>query len=141
MLDIGGGLGQISFWLAAMGHEVTYNDMSRKVLEAAQVSATDLGLMESIYWCQCPYQSLSREELRTFDVVLCHALIEWFAKPEDLLGVLSQFTTRSRVLSLTFYNQKTLIYRNLIRGNFKVLENDFVADPGSLTPHTSFEPK
>lgn len=125
-----------------MGHEVTYNDMSRKVLEAAQVSATDLGLMESIYWCQCPYQSLSREELRTFDVVLCHALIEWFAKPEDLLGVLSQFTTRSRVLSLTFYNQKALIYRNLIRGNFKVLENDFVADPGSLTPpHTSFESK
>ena len=141
VLDIGGGLGQISLWLAAMGHEVTYNDMSRKMLEAAQESATDRGLIESIHWYQCPYQSLSRDELGTFDIVLCHALIEWLAKPEDLLRVLSQFTAESGVLSLTFYNQKALVYRNLIRGNFKVLENDFVADPGSLTPHTPFEPK
>jgi S-adenosylmethionine-dependent methyltransferase len=36
VLDIGGGLGQMTVRLAKLGHQVVYNDLSQQMLEAAQ---------------------------------------------------------------------------------------------------------
>ena len=54
---------------------------------------------------------------------------------------MTRLEVENGVISLTFYNQTSLIYLNLLKGTFKLLEREFNADPGSLTPHTPFLPK
>lgn len=141
IIDIGGGLGQLSAKLAALGHEVVYNDLSENMLVYAQKLAEQESVSDGIIWYQCPYQDLLEKGLGTFDLVICHALIEWLAQPEELLSSLQAFMGSNGRMSVTFYNQNGLVYRNLMRGNFKVLTNQFSADPGSLTPHTPFKPE
>jgi S-adenosylmethionine-dependent methyltransferase len=68
-------------------------------------------------------------------------VIEWLADPDKLIEALTQLKAKNGVISLTFYNQNSLIHRNLLKGNFKLLEREFNADPGSLTPHTPFLPE
>ena len=141
VLDIGGGLGQMSIRFAELGHSVTYNDLSSNMTATAKHSANTAGVKDTIVWYQCAYQDLDTEELGLFDLILCHAVLEWLDKPEELLGQLIRHSSCDTVISLTFYNHNALVYRNLIRGNFKMLESDFKADPGSLTPHTPFQPE
>lgn len=141
VLDVGGGLGQMSVRLAELGHCVTYNDLSSNMTATAKRAATAAGVEHSIAWHQCAYQDLDATELGLFDLVLCHAVIEWLDKPEELLRQLIRHSSYGAVISLTFYNHNALVYRNLIRGNFKMLESDFKADPGSLTPHSPLHPE
>ena len=140
VLDVGGGLGQMSIRLAELGHRVTYNDISSNMLAIAKDSAVKAGVENFIEWRQCPYQDLDVEELGQFDLILCHAMIEWLDKPEQLIPKLMRHRSPNGFISLTFYNHNALVYRNLIRGNFRMLESEFNADAGSLTPHTPFEP-
>ena len=140
VLDIGGGLGQLSVALAKLGHQVVYNDLSQQMLEAAQKLAQEAGVLDKIIWYRQPYQTLKNEGLGQFDLVMSHALIEWLAEPELLIANLQEFLTPQGRLSLTFYNQNALVYRNLIRGNFNVLEGEFSAHPKSLTPGEPLQP-
>ena len=140
VLDIGGGLGQLTVALAKLGHQVVYNDLSKQMLETAQKLAQEAGVLDKIIWHQQPYQTLKNEGLGQFDLVMSHALIEWLAEPELLVGNLQEFLTPQGRLSLTFYNQNALVYRNLIRGNFNVLQGEFSAHPKSLTPGEPLQP-
>jgi S-adenosylmethionine-dependent methyltransferase len=138
ILDIGGGLGQFTVRLAELGHTVVYNDLSAEMLDAAQSLAKQQAVKDRISWHQGAYQDLG--ELGKFDVVLCHAVAEWLAEPDKLIAKLRSYISDQGFLSLTFYNQNGLIYRNLIRGNFKLLDSDFKAHSGSLTPATPLAP-
>ena len=138
ILDIGGGLGQHSVRLAELGHTVVYNDISAEMLVAAQGLAAQQAVEHLISWHQGPYQDLG--ELGKFDLVLCHAVVEWLAEPSKLIAELRSYVGDTGHLSLTFYNRDGLVYRNLIRGNFKLLDADFRAHPGSLTPGTPLAP-
>jgi S-adenosylmethionine-dependent methyltransferase len=140
ILDIGGGLGQLTVALAKLGHEVVYNDLSQQMLEAAQKCAEEAGVLDKIIWHQQPYQTLKDEGLGQFDLVMSHALIEWLAEPERLVADLQGYLAPQGLLSLTFYNQNALVYRNLIRGNFNVLQGEFSAHPKSLTPGQPLQP-
>ena len=140
ILDIGGGLGQLTVALAKLGHEVVYNDLSQQMLEAAQKCAEEAGVLDKIIWHQQPYQTLKDEGLGQFDLVMSHALIEWLAEPELLIADLQGYLAPQGLLSLTFYNQNALVYRNLIRGNFNVLQGEFSAHPKSLTPGQPLQP-
>ena len=132
ILDVGGGLGQFTVRLAALGHRVVYNDVSAQMHQKARDLAQQHRLDGHIKWCHSPYQDLV--DLGKFDLVLCHAVIEWLADPGSLIAELKAFIAEDGYLSLTFYNQSGLVYRNLIRGNFRLLETDFKPDAGSLTP-------
>ena len=140
ILDIGGGLGQLTVALAKLGHQVVYNDLSQQMLEAAQKLAREAGVLDTIIWHQQPYQTLKDEGLGQFDLVMSHALIEWLAEPELLIADLHHYLAPEGLLSLTFYNQNALVYRNLIRGNFNVLQGEFSAHPKSLTPGEPLQP-
>ena len=141
VLDVGGGLGQMSVRLAKLGHQVTYNDISSNMLSKAKALAMKEGVDSRISFYQCPYQSLVKKDLGDFDLVLCHAIVEWLGKPDELINHLMQFKSAEGFISLTFYNHNALVYRNLIRGNFNLLATEFKADPGSLTPHSPFMPE
>jgi len=118
-----------------------YNDLSESMLVYAQKLAEQESVRDDIIWHRCSYQDLLKNRLGTFDLVICHALIEWLAKPQVLLSSLNTLMARKSRMSITFYNHNGLVYRNLIRGNFKVLLSKFSADPGSLTPRTPFKPE
>lgn len=140
VLDIGGGLGQFTSRTAMLGHQVTYNDLSTEMLSQAQAEADKNKIKNEITWHHGPYQRLEDKLEDRFDLLLCHAMAEWLANPEQLIDRLKPLLADEGILSLTFYNQHSLVYRNLIRGNFKVLDNQFTAHAGSLTPATPLDP-
>lgn len=138
VLDIGAGLAQISIELAKDGHDVTINDISANMLEIAKQNAGEAA--QNITWHTCPYQQLDDKLTGKYDLILCHAVLEWLAEPKLIMDFFDRWLVDDRaekgVLSLCFYNPASFVYRNLVMGNFNLLHNkDFKADNGSLTPN------
>ena len=138
VLDVGAGLAQISIELAKDGHDVTINDISANMLEIAKQNAGEAA--QTITWHTCPYQQLDDKLTGKYDLILCHAVLEWLAEPKLIMDFFDRWLVDDRaekgVLSLCFYNPASFVYRNLVMGNFNLLNNkDFKADNGSLTPN------
>jgi S-adenosylmethionine-dependent methyltransferase len=135
ILDIGAGLGQFSVEFAKQGHQVTYNDISENMMLKAKSLAIEANVEDQIQWNNQPYQDFSFTP-KFYDLVLCHAVLEWLEKPEVLIATLENLLSDNGWLSLCFYNPVGLVYRNLICGNFRYLNTIGVhqADTGSLTP-------
>ncbi|MFN3563219.1 MAG: methyltransferase domain-containing protein [Moraxella osloensis] len=138
VLDVGAGLAQISIELAKDGHDVTINDISGNMLEIAKQNAGEAA--QNITWHTCPYQQLDDKLTGKYDLILCHAVLEWLAEPKLIMDFFDRWLVDDRaekgVLSLCFYNPASFVYRNLVMGNFNLLHNkDFKADNGSLTPN------
>ena len=135
VLDIGGDFSQIAIRLAKAGHKVVVNDLSERMLSMAREQAETAGVADEITWHHAPFQELGELEEGSFDLVLCHALLEWLAQPQTLVPAARRFLEPGGILSLTYYNYHSLVYRNLIRGNFNMLNKEaFDADAHSLTP-------
>ncbi|MCG8533217.1 MAG: methyltransferase domain-containing protein, partial [Desulfovibrionales bacterium] len=70
-----------------------------------------------------------------FDLILCHAVVEWVVDPSILIRRLAERLAPGGILSLTFYNFHGMVFKNLLRGNYKkILREDYHGWPGSLTP-------
>ncbi|CAA0080947.1 tRNA 5-carboxymethoxyuridine methyltransferase [BD1-7 clade bacterium] len=136
VLDLGGGLGILAIELAQAGHHVVYNDISEKMTGRAQALAQEAGVEAQISWHTGPYQQFVDIDDAPFDLVLCHAVSDWLAEPEALFPALSNLLVSGGWLSLCFYNPAGMVYRNLVRGNFRFLDKQqrFHPDAGSLTP-------
>lgn len=137
VLDIGAGLGHMSLWLAKQGHHVTVTEPSEAMLEGAKKQFIEADVTAD--FIQAPWQQLSFDE--PFDLVLCHAVLEWLADPLTILPVLKKLTAKNGWLSLAFYNKDALVYRNLLKGHFKKLKKQqFAGEKQSLTPQQPIEP-
>jgi len=145
ILDAGGGQGQFSLSFARAGHSVVICDISAEMLKLAEQEVIAQGLEDRVQLIHCAIQDLSKnlgENGCEFDVVLCHAVMEWVADPADILGVLMAYIKPQGFLSLTFYNLHSLIYKNLLRTNFKkIQQQDFGGSRGSLTPINPLYPE
>lgn len=141
ILDIGGGLGQIACQLAQLGHQVTVNDISLKMIEKAKKKAHQQNL--DITFIHAPYQQLPNLVTHQYDVILCHAVLEWLATPQQAITILNTLLVSKGHLSLCFYNPVAKIYRNLIMGNFyhldKLANHHVTSDKMSLTPNNPSE--
>ena len=141
VLELGGGLGQFSCRLAQLGHRVVYNDISATMAEQAQQRAAAAGCLEVIEWRIGSYQQLvetAHADAQQFDLILCHAMIEWLAKPSQLVAQITPLLAPNGLLSLSYYNHHGWAYRNLLRGNFNLLSRPYQSHPGSLTPQHAF---
>jgi len=139
VLDLGAGLGQMGLQFAQMGHQVCINDISKNMLEVAKTAAETLTIKHPITWSHEPFQNL---EDTTYDVVLCHAVLEWLDQPEELIAKLQKLTQKDSILSIMFYNIDALVFHNLVRGNFKKINNnDFSGMKGGLTPPNPAKPE
>ncbi|KKM18719.1 hypothetical protein LCGC14_1662880, partial [marine sediment metagenome] len=58
-----------------------------------------------------------------FDLIMSHALLEWLAEPAAVMDFFDQHLTDDGALSLCFYNPASFDYRNLIMGNFNLLDS------------------
>lgn len=144
ILDAGGGQGQFSLPLAQAGHQLVICDISQEMLKTAEEVVQRESLQDRVSLLQCAIQDLPAhlpDSHEGFDLVLCHAVIEWMTEPQILLPCLLSYLKPSGYLSFTYYNLNSLIYKNLLRTNFKkIIQQDFAGDRGSLTPINPMEP-
>ena len=140
VLDIGAGLGHMSLWLAQQGHEVTLAEPAEPMLEGARQRFAEAG--QPATFIQAPWQALPDILDQPYDLVICHAVLEWLAEPFTILPVLHQLTRTDGWLSLAFYNRDALIYRNLLKGHFrKMRRNTLAGEKQSLTPQEPLDPR
>ena len=138
LLDAGGGQGQLAVAMAGRGHQVALCDISANMLEIARQNAATAaagGAPLAITFIHDSIQNHAAAREGCFDVVLCHAVLEWVADPATLLALLCRSLKPGGYLSLTFYNVDSIKMKNLLRTNFgKVLADDYQGYRGSLTP-------
>ena len=137
VLDAGGGLGQMSARLVALGHEVVLVEPAAPMLARAQQQFAEAGLTSSGVQCvQTSIQALPQAlPPQTFDLVVCHAVLEWLVDPLETLAQLLPWIAPSGYLSLAFYNRESIVWKNLLKGNVdRARAADKAGDAGSLTP-------
>jgi len=146
VIDIAAGEARFSSILARSGCGLVVNDISRKMLDYAEeeVDKNLSGVLQQpfdrIHFVHAPLQGLrdilaERALPKKYDLIICHALIEWLSEPQKLAGYLRELIAPDGYLSLTFYNLNGLAFKNLLRTNFKKFDIDnFKPHKGSLTP-------
>ncbi|WP_407314876.1 methyltransferase domain-containing protein [Pseudomonas sp. nanlin1] len=140
ILDVGAGLGHMALWLAERGHQLTLAEPAEPMLEGARARFAEAGLHAT--FIQAPWQALAQQLDEPYDLVVCHAVLEWLAEPASLLPVLHRLTAKDGWLSLAFYNRDALVYRNLLKGHFRKLRsNELAGEKQSLTPQTPLDPR
>ncbi len=135
ILDAGGGQGQLARWCAQQGHRLVLCDISAQMLEQARQTNHAEGLSSQFELLESSIEAFSQNEPRQFDLILCHAVLEWVADPAPLLAGLVANLKPGGHLSLMFYNRDSIVLRNALRGNFrKALSPDLGGNGSGLTP-------
>lgn len=133
ILDIGAGQGQFAYYLASKGHHITLLEPENSMLEIARKHFSESSLKAT--FLDHSIEDLPSLSLGKFDLILCHAVLEWLQDPYNSIKQLKSLLTPNGHLSLLFYNLEGLIYHNLIRGNFRyVLKKSYSGQKGGLTP-------
>ncbi len=140
ILDAGGGQGHMSRWFAAAGHRIVLCDSSRPMLDRALQLNKAEGLSDRIRLEHAEIMDFCRQQ-QSYDLILCHAVLEWSEQPRQLLGKLTTQLKPGGRLSLMFYNRHSLVLRNALRGNLrKVRRGDWRGDGKGLTPMQPIDP-
>lgn len=132
--DAGCGFAQISLALAEQGHRLTLCDVSAKMLARARQHFEQQGLTAEFHHQAA--QTLA-PSLPAFDLVLCHALLEWLAEPVATLRVIADRVRPGGALSLLFYNSNAMIYTNALKGGWRLqhlLSDSYLGKGDKLTP-------
>lgn len=138
ILDVGAGEGRWASELVFKGHRLVLTDISKEMIQASKAWFSQQSWwaekQHCVSWKQCALQDLGSIK-NQFDVVNCHAVLEWLEAPEQAIKILAAKVKMGGWLSIIFYNVDGLIYKNLLRGNFaKVRSRDIRGQRGSLTP-------
>lgn len=140
VLDVGAGLGHMALWLAEQGHQVTLAEPAEPMLAGARERFAQAGVAAT--FIHAPWQQLPGRFSAPFDLVICHAVLEWLEQPATILPALRDLTSDDGWLSLAFYNKDALIYRNLLKGHLRKLRKDeFAGEKQSLTPQRPLDPR
>lgn len=142
ILDAGGGTGPLSLPLAQAGHEVTLCDLSEEMIAEARNRSLQLGVAKRVNFFVGSLQDFSQHSHHPFDLVLCHAVLEWVVDPQALIDSLLLHLAPQGMLSLMFYNLHSTVFRSLVRGYLdKVKEGRFCGNGQGLTPTHPREPE
>lgn len=136
ILDIGGGAGQMALWCASLGHHVTLLDQSAPLLEKAHSAAQAAGLSQTFNCIEGNALSLPLSiQAQSYDLVLCHAVLEWVEQGEALFRACIGNLKTSGYLSFMFYNRLALEFTQHVFGNFAYVDAGLVAKKrAKLTP-------
>ncbi len=132
--DAGCGLAQISLELAGQGHCLTLCDVSQKMLALAKQQFHTHGLPAEFH--QQAAQALA-PRLPQFDLVLCHAVLDWLADPLATLNIIADRVQPGGYLSLLFYNRNAMVYTNALKGRWRwqnLLNDSYIGKGNKLTP-------
>ena len=119
VLDAGAGTGIMSLELLNLGHKVTINDISEQAIEDVKQQLTETPNVEYVIG---PLQDIPAEG--QFDLVVCHAVLEWLESPKQALQHILPLLAEQGVLSLSFFNKHAHRFGNLLYGNFDYVARD-----------------
>lgn len=119
VLDAGGGSGHLSVRLAGMGHTVALCDVSEEMLDLARDRARNAGVEERMSLHHVGIQDLPDTFDAPFDVVLCHAVLEWLGDPRAAVAALRGLVRPGGYLSLMFWNRNAAVLKAALRGEFE----------------------
>lgn len=133
VLDLGGGTGAAAVRLAKMGFHVTLLDSSLPMLEIAERAARDAGVSDKIALKHGDVsQSANLFQSGTFDLILCHSLLEYVDDPGAVLrGVVLVMRDSSAILSILVRNQAGEVFKAAIQAaDLTAAEHNLTAEWG-----------
>lgn len=135
ILDAGAGMGQISAWLAGLGHRVVAADISSEMLEKAKACFSRNRVSEKINIVHSPIQELaSKLSGQKFDLILLHGVVAWMQQPFSAIESLMPLLNNDSLISLLYFNRDKLILKWGISDEVKRAISGNSRRKGSLTP-------
>ena len=135
VLDAGGGNGLDSLPLARMNHNIELVDRSRQMLDDARANAALSGVSDRFRTSALDIRQLQAHfEAQSFDLVLCHNVIQFVDEIEPVLATLAGLLKPGGLLSLISTNQYSLPYQAAFQ------ENDLDKAFAALEPADSYNP-
>jgi SAM-dependent methyltransferase len=132
-LDLGCGTGATAVRLARLGIHVTLLDCSPAMLDIAQRAARDAGISEKIVLKHGDAAQLANLfPARSFDVILCHNILEYIDDPGAVLrGAARALRDSSAILSVLVRNRAGEVLKAAIQaGDLDAAENSLTAEWG-----------
>jgi S-adenosylmethionine-dependent methyltransferase len=132
-LDIGGGTGAAAVRLAQLGLHVTLLDSSAEMLAIAENVAREAGIAGRIALKQGDAMALANLfQAESFDVVLCHNVLEFIEDPGGVLRAAARsLKDSSAILSVLVRNQVGEVLKAAIQaGNLAAAEDCLTAEWG-----------
>jgi len=132
-LDLGGGPGVAAVRLAKLGFHVTLLDSSLPMLEIAERAARDAGVAGKIALKHGDAAQLAGLfQGGTFDLILCHNLLEYVDDPRTVLrSVAGMMRDSSAILSILVRNQAGEVCKAAIQsGDLAAAEHNLTAEWG-----------
>jgi S-adenosylmethionine-dependent methyltransferase len=130
VLDIGGGTGAIAVRLAQIGCHVTLLDASRPMLDIAKLAAQEAGVTERVALKHGDAAQLEGLfKAASFDVVLCHNVLEYVGDPSAVLrGAAIALRDSSGIISVLVRNQAGEVLKAATQGGLAATENSLTAE-------------
>ncbi len=123
ILDAGGGFGFMARKLANLGHNVTVVDISQDMLDLGLKELAENPVSGKLSFIKGAVQDLpTLFPDNKYDLVLCHAVLEWLVDPHPVIGILESMIASDGVLSLLVYNKTALLFQSLVVGNFDYIK-------------------
>ncbi|PVZ86181.1 tRNA uridine 5-oxyacetic acid(34) methyltransferase CmoM [Serratia sp. S1B] len=122
ILDAGGGEGHMACQLAELGHQVLLCDLSGEMIQRAELLAEQKGVRQKMQFIQSSAQEIGQHLEQPVDLILFHAVLEWIAQPQAALQALFECLSPGGALSLMFFNANGLLMRNVVLGNFQLID-------------------
>jgi 2-polyprenyl-3-methyl-5-hydroxy-6-metoxy-1,4-benzoquinol methylase len=132
-LDLGCATGATAVRLARLGIHVTLLDCSPAMLDIAQRAAREAGISEKIVLKQGDAAQLANLfPAESFDVILCHNILEYIDNPEVVLRDAARaLRDSSAILSVLVRNQAGEVLKAAIQaGDLEAAENSLTAEWG-----------
>jgi S-adenosylmethionine-dependent methyltransferase len=137
VLDAGGGTGVMTQVMLNLGHKVTLSDISFEVLSLAK---NKLGKNINLNIQHMDILSLSNK--KQYDLVVCHAVLEWLKDPLEVIRKLVDLVKPGGHLSLSFFNHDAQLFGNMLYGNFDYVEQGMTSkNIVRLSPKNPQKPK
>lgn len=117
-LDLGCGTGALAARLARLGISVTLVDSSRAMLDIAERTAFEAQVIKQIVLIHGNATEVAKlTRAQSFDVVLCHNLLEYVDDPSAVLrGAARALRDSSAILSVLVRNQAGEVLKAAIQG-------------------------
>jgi len=135
-LDLGGGTGATAIRLVQLGIHVTLLDSSPAMLDIAKRAAHEAGVTEKVLLQHGDATQLANLfHTRSFDVILCHNILEYCNDPSAVLrGAACALRDSSAILSVLVRNQAGEVFKAAIQaGDLTAAQNGLTAEWGQET--------
>jgi len=135
-LDVGCGTGAAAIRLARLGMHITVLDSSPAMLDIAKRKAEEAGVADKIVLQHGDAAQLTNLfRAASFDVILCHNVLEYLDDPIAVLcGAARSLRDSSAILSVLVRNRAGEVFKAAIQaGDLAVAESNLIAEWGQET--------